>query len=370
MSWMVPKRMLDNDQRKAIDFAIQGDNCFICGDPGTGKSIVLAHIALEYKIMHPEAKVCVLTYTNALVACLEEGITDDGIPVMNFNKFMSKRGGDKFDLVLIDEAQDLQPDWAERILKLGNKFVLFGDLAQSIYGLGGVRITEEQLKATFQVRAVIPLCVDYRLPRNHRELVQAIYPDRTFASRIWRLMANAQIPLYHAVNWDEEMSFVVQKAKNHAVVGRPVAILFEQKRSIFRFMYTILGADYGEKVDLKKVNDDLREKGIPFRFLGNGVGDLKEGDEKPLTYVMTWHSSKGLDFETVLLPDLGRSTCRCNPFYVALTRARRNLVLSYSGRGNIQIEKAIGCKCVCPISTDRTGKISPTHIGYQQGTLF
>ena len=117
----------------------------------------------------------------------------------------------------------------------------------------------------------------------------------------------------------------------------------------------------------------MKEKNIPFRYLGNREGDLTEGDQKPLTYVMTWHGSKGLDFETVVVPDLGkgRSRCACNPFYVAMTRARKNTLLTYSGAQTDQIEKARGCACVCPIAADKvTGEVKKKPTTFVQGTLL
>jgi superfamily I DNA/RNA helicase len=367
MSWLVQKRMLDKDQRKAIDLVVGDGNYFVKGDPGTGKSIVLAHAAQEFKITHPGAKVCVLTYTNALVACLQEGLDGSGVPVMTFNRFAGEKS--PYDLVFVDEAQDLNRSWVPRLKRFGRKFVLFGDFAQTLYGTDGSCISEKDLMSEFGIRGVCELKVDYRLPRNIRTLVQALFPERTFDSKVWHLMSNAQIPLYHASDWDAEMAFVVKKAQNHAVVGKPVAILFERKMRVFRFFYTVLEIKSGQKIQLETVNDLLKERDLPFRFLGNGIGDLKEGDEKPLTYVMTWHSSKGLDFETVILPDIGSSPCHCNPLYVAVTRSRRNLVLSYS-RQNDQIEKAKACPCVCPIASDGNGGESVQTGGITQGTLF
>ena len=55
---------------------------------------------------------------------------------------------------------------------------------------------------------------------------------------------------------------------------------------------------------------------------------------------MTYHSAKGLDFETVFLPGLDSGISIFNNddedlerrlFYVASTRSRRNLFISYSG---------------------------------------
>ena len=362
MSWMVPKRMLDREQLQAINLSLKDKNCFIKGEPGTGKSIVLAHSAISHAM--GGKRICVLTYTNALVSCLVEGLNNPSIPVMTFTRFSRERKADKYDVLFIDESQDLKQADVNVIKQRGNKFVLFGDFAQSLYGNC---VSEGDLREQFDIRKEneFLLQMDYRLPRNIRELVQAIYCDRKFGAKAWRLMANAQIPLYHARDWDEEMKFVIEKAKNHAVVRRPVAILFESKRSIFHFLHTLLGHQGKQTIDIETVNEELEKQGLPFRFFGNGIGTLEEGDKRPLSYIMTWHSSKGLDFDTVILPNISQSQCRCNPFYVALTRARRNLVLTYSGRQNDQIEKARGCRCVCPIAADNSRNNEPT-----QGTLF
>ena len=373
MSWMIPKVKLDRDQQKAIDRVLEEGNFFVKGEAGTGKSIVLAHAALLFKHENTSANVCVLTYTNALVACLKEGLEEHEINIdcMTFHKFMRLRGGKHYDLVFIDEAQDLEPEWCRKIQAKGDKFVLFGDFAQSIYGFNSDLVTEPELIEKFAVREVIVLKVDYRLPKNIRELVKTIYMDREFHAVPWRLMSNAQIPLFRADDWEAEMDFVIKRAMVEAVTGSPVAILFERKKRIFKFFHTLLDGKEDGKLKLEEVNDILKKHDIPFRFFGGGIGDFKEGDEKPLTYVMTWHSAKGLDFESVILPDIADSPCRCNPFYVALSRARHKLTLTYSGKPNDQIEKAKQCKAVCVIAADRnSGRVGVTKNEPQQGMLF
>ena len=370
MSWMVTRHQLDATQIRAIDQVLKDGNYFVTGEAGTGKSVVLAHAGMLYRRLHPETRICALTYTNALVSCLNEGLDGRGVDCMTFHKFMRLPRSQRYDLVFIDEAQDLKPDWVGQILGRGSKFILFGDFAQSIYGFDSKLVEEDELKKMFGICETIVLTKDYRLPKNCRSLVQTIFSDRKFEAVPWRLMANAQIPLFRADDWDEEMRFVVQKAKAHAVSGRPVAILFEQKRAIFHFFHTVLEEYTSEDFKLENVNDLLERHNVPIRFFGGGIGDFKEGDVKPLTYVMTWHSSKGLDFETVILPNLAKSPCRANPFYVALTRSRRNLVLTYSGKQNIQIEKARSCSAVCTLASDTGECVTVKEKGFEQGLLF
>ena len=77
-------------------------------------------------------------------------------------------------------------------------------------------------------------------------------------------------------------------------------------------------------------------------FLGNGEGRLARSDAEPLVLLMTYHSSKGLDFRDVYLPSL-TPNARIDPtgmpsedrarriLFVAVTRSRENLFLSFSG---------------------------------------
>ncbi len=85
-------------------------------------------------------------------------------------------------------------------------------------------------------------------------------------------------------------------------------------------------------------NQQLSNAGIPLQYLGNSYGNLEDSDDRSLTYIMTYHSSKGLDFNTVFLPYVNdfvefwrddEDTSR-RIFFVGATRSRKNLFLSYS----------------------------------------
>ena len=63
-----------------------------------------------------------------------------------------------------------------------------------------------------------------------------------------------------------------------------------------------------------------------------------ESEKTSITYVMTYHSSKGLDFTHVFLPQMNDdiSLWKNDPemekrlFFVGVTRSRQNLFISYS----------------------------------------
>lgn len=50
MSWLPKRDKLAPQQASAIDFAVAQDvNFYISGEAGTGKSVVLAHVATKFK---------------------------------------------------------------------------------------------------------------------------------------------------------------------------------------------------------------------------------------------------------------------------------------------------------------------------------
>jgi superfamily I DNA/RNA helicase len=79
-------------------------------------------------------------------------------------------------------------------------------------------------------------------------------------------------------------------------------------------------------------------------YLGNKYGSLKASDMNPVVYLMTYHSAKGLDFKYVFIPFLSETKTFVHDtallgspglgrrlLFVAVTRSRENLYLSYSG---------------------------------------
>ena len=83
---------------------------------------------------------------------------------------------------------------------------------------------------------------------------------------------------------------------------------------------------------------------MPLQYVGNGTGNFSENSRK--ITVMTYHSSKGLDFDNVFIPFLNRGLfitydedLSRTLFMVAMTRSRNNLYLTYSGMKHDYLQK-------------------------------
>jgi superfamily I DNA/RNA helicase len=86
-----------------------------------------------------------------------------------------------YDVVIVDESQDLNPIQQELVIKAGKRVICVGDDRQAIYGFRGadpksMDNMREKLNAD-----VLPLSICYRCPRKVVELAQTIVPDIEWA---------------------------------------------------------------------------------------------------------------------------------------------------------------------------------------------
>lgn len=88
----------------------------------------------------------------------------------------------RWDLVVIDEAQDMCPTQLELCLMVAkNRICVIGDDRQAIYGFRGADSQAfENLKARLKA-PILPLNITYRCPRTVVELAQNLVPDFTAA---------------------------------------------------------------------------------------------------------------------------------------------------------------------------------------------
>lgn len=348
MPWIVPNNRLDTEQREVLDKLLRVRSPhWIRGFAGSGKSVVLIHGLRELLIQSPGATACVIGFTHSLCDMLRSGLPDNArhIPVMTYHQFQSRPA--RFDYIFVDEVQDLESRVLQLLRQNSGTLVMAGDEEQSIYEnrVGPVDIQRITEPATHSLSSV------YRLTEKLKKVVATILPkSRVHSARNARLTADVRLTLAQAANTPEELSWVCREANRITSAGDPVAVLFPKRRLIDDFIVracTDAGVkppsfekgDKGRGTDYEAVNRHLATHGLVFRYLGSGHGRLDDSDRGRIVYLMTYHSAKGLDFETVFLPGLdarlsiwkSEDEMERRLFYVAATRSRRNLFISYSG---------------------------------------
>ena len=351
--WFVPEDRLNPDQQRFLrDVNINQENIWIKGFAGSGKSILLVHVANKILSQRPNARIAFIVYTQSLVEMFRTALRELGlnIPVMTYFSFMSS--GSSYDYILCDEVQDLTPRVLNKMYEKSAHLVVAGDSNQSIYP-EDPRWRESTVDVS-QIPQLIhgrdfKLTIVERLTQSIINAVKSLLRLNIFNSRVNINHTDTKISLCNASTQQGEISFVIQNATRVVSRGYTAAILIPTQKGIVEFVNNVLASQgkptwssklnqYG-KVDFGAMNRHLSSNGIKMQYIGNGYGEFKSNPD--YIVLMTYHSAKGLDFDYVYIPfcndrlwisynqELSKTL-----FMVAMTRAHMNLYLTYSGTLN------------------------------------
>lgn len=330
--WMIRESELDDDQIKVL-MATLDKSCIVSGCAGSGKS-VLALIKAQRIQRERGDDYQIIVFTKALSRYMNAGREMLGL-AKHFTyhyDWAKKRGKPPSKYVIVDEIQDFtEKEIRDFIGASQSNFYFFGDTAQSIYD--GMP-TEEGIKHTLPVddiRLMIPeargaknfsLYRNYRLPKPVARVVQFVGIDiEAYDESTYKSSETALPRFVYYKNEDEQVSAIHRIIKDGELTD--VAILLPHNDDVRRIYDKLvaLGGNYEVKYNDK----------VDFR---NGKESLDFSTTNPK--VMTYHSAKGLQFEAVFLPLVGKYPLE-NPsdrkaLYVAMTRTYRYLYVMYSGQ--------------------------------------
>jgi superfamily I DNA/RNA helicase len=228
--------------------------------------------------------------------------------------------------IIIDEGQDFSPVMIRSLaaaIPADGSLTFFGDMAQQIYGnkiswrTAGLSVGhrdiwkfEENYRNTKQIAQLALAIARTRYYRGIADLVEPKSPA-----------ADGPLPALVAFNSEaEEMRFCTERAQKLAETGT-VAVLFRDREL---------------------------EKRLPRLTATRLHRELTHWPSGPRLFYGTYHAAKGLEFDSVLVPFASNARLPHPPdviafgpdeaasrdvklLYVAVTRAKSNLVLTYTG---------------------------------------
>ncbi len=365
MAWMIREDQLDPDQREFINVeSKKNGNIWVKGFAGSGKSVLLVHSLKNILQKEPNAKIAVVVYTHSLIDMFKTGLSElkiaSSVPVMTYIEFCDK---DKttYDYIFCDEVQDLPSRVLYAMKNRSRKVIIAGDANQSIYDKdprwNESIVNPSQIGEIVNARA-FSLNTIHRLTRSIITAVQKILPSMNiWGAKRDLTKLDVNIRLCEAMNENDEVKYIYQESQKGTNVGDSSAILFSTTSAIAKFANLALAVqgkptwtekknDYG-KLDYGNLNQHFRRNNIKLQFVGSGYGSLRDAVQNKDAIIMTYHSSKGLDFDNVFLPFLNNSYYLHprNPetlFMVAMTRSKKNLYISYFGYTHDIVDKFKG----------------------------
>ncbi|MCV2517609.1 ATP-dependent helicase [Bacillus subtilis] len=233
--------------------------------------------------------------------------------------------------IIIDEGQDFSPTMLQSLSKAipsDGSITYFGDVAQQIYGS---RISWRA--AGFKNAKIWRFRQNYRNTKEIANLGLAISKMPFFkedTDLIEPLFPRASGPMPALIkfeNEEKELNYFIEDVKGHSQTQQ-VAVLVRDRGMVTH------------------VISKLSLAGLRAQELN---GDLSRWNTDPGILVGTYHSAKGLEFDTVILPFCNKERLPSEDkilalesreealsdeiklIYVGVTRARRGLFISYSG---------------------------------------
>lgn len=292
----------------------------LSGGPGTGKSVVslLRHIR-----NHDQGKnSLLLTYTHTLMRYLKGYARQHGSrrATYSIDTFYTGRPltRGRCDEIIIDEAQDVDPDMHKDLTELGYEISYGADDTQILY--------PDHCTRQEELHEIYPDNIDYLLDRNFR-CTQSIM---LFAKRAF---PGLFVP----------KDIIDGLAANPG--SKPVAIWSNHFSTTLKLV-TELSSDTTNigiltpwRTDVDAMARYLTDNGIDASsYTSEDVGSCELIKN---VHVSSYRSAKGLEFDTVILPEFDYFYCLDKPqiregdkcvlsvedMYVAVTRARSNLYL-------------------------------------------
>lgn len=325
-SFALSKSELDAYQVLVLDKRIDRP-LIVTGCAGSGKSVLAIHKAKELK--DQGYSYLFIVFTQALSSYMKAGINQLNLDYSNFSTYGKCFAPDKddkgnitgwhwsrgdYDFIIVDEAQDFSLEAVQELAKHCRHLYVFGDSAQSLYNQflfdKNPTLDMRRLEILFNQR-MDDLILNHRLPESIAKVAQYLNTDDD------RLVARC-----------------LKKGGNKPkIIG--FSSFAEQCKKTMELIENMGLEDVGilcyHKQAVSDVGDFFTSEGKNIDVYLNDKANIKFDSGNPK--VMTFKSSKGLQFQTVFMLGCDNAIdSYVKDTYVAMTRSYQDLYIMYTGQ--------------------------------------
>jgi ATP-dependent exoDNAse (exonuclease V) beta subunit len=350
--------VLSDEQNRVLN---SEPNLIIHGSAGTGKTAL--SILLYEKWVNKGSRVAIIVYTKTLKEFISAILTGKGYHTSEvfYKKEWTYVDKNSYDVVIIDEFQDFSINEIINITSSKMGVFLFGDDEQSIYKKtdSGEETTNYQEILDKTLFPIIELKKSYRVPIEVVSLVHNVYYERQKSSNENNLKSllgallvkqnkydpksissnihtSIQPEIIRFKDFDSELNYIYEFL-NHQTDYKNIGILLKQNEDI-----SVSDVDGINQTipGVLKTHEFLYKKGIFLGYKYKSNSELVFENNININ-VMTIHSSKGLEFDCIILPFNCSENYNYNRNlpYVAYTRTSKKLLILFSGTPSYEISK-------------------------------
>lgn len=311
--FMVKESELDNIQLRVLDQTLD-KSCIVTGCAGSGKSVIALQKAKRIQ-NERGGNYKIIVFTKSLCDYMNGGRKQLGLtqPFYYHWRWKNKLNMPKADYIIVDEIQDFTEEEIQEFINATEKnFFFFGDTGQSIFtGLKNT-LPVENIRSMCPSSKEFPLYYNYRLPKPVAKITQdfvGVDVDSYGDGSVYKSLENKIPCIIGYTNLGEQISTIARIIKRDSLTD--VGILVPSNEMI------------------PEISKMLNNEGINHEIRYNDREDWKQSKDT-LDFsttnpkLMTYHSAKGLQFETVFIPGVTEA-------YDTMTRTYRGLYIMYSG---------------------------------------
>lgn len=227
-----------------------------------------------------------------------------------------------FDYIILDEATDLKMPEIQVLKNHCKYFIAFGDDDQQLFSFIDTRTKVSQIADEVGIKKedIDNLIYNHRLPKKMARLVVYFHPrikpntpdSENFIRRC--LVEGTELPhIFQYSRENEQFDEIIKIVKNKNGGLKSVGILFRDNES------------------MKRAYRYFTENDLPTSMVIDSQ-TIGEDFDSAAPNLMTYHGAKGLQFETVFIPNCSDPGYDKAPLYVALTRTYSSLYIMYTGQ--------------------------------------
>ena len=318
----VEKESMDDEQLDLIGDTID-KSMIVAGCAGSGKSVIAMYKAQQ--ILESKGDVILIAYTKSLNRYMRQGKENSLDERFFYHWQWIDQGMPKADYIIVDEIQDFDREEIMQFINAARKcFFFFGDTAQSIYrAFGKETLTIDQISSMTGIK-VSRLYNNYRLPKPIAKITQEYLGlteednVRKYSESLYLSKENALPVFVECHSRQEQIDCIISIIRKNKY--RNVGILVPENDLVLEIMNAFTSEKFACEFKFNAGYNDFRNKDT-----------LNFKTEYPK--LMTYHSAKGLQFETVILPFYqgANNLDEKKSLYVAMTRTYRHLYVLYNG---------------------------------------